>query len=129
MAVKQDQTVATANMITSMLQQIKPMLATIDAINTSYTNLQMADVLNAMPTAAQNPDGSLGAPDTAGPVSGNPIDTTKVSRLSIAISAYDYGVMLTLLQQMAALFKGDVVAQQQSAPVSLAKATSGGQGV
>jgi len=127
MAVLQDQAIVTANTIISTLQQIKPILGTISAVNISYNNLNMASILSAMPTATQNADGSLTS-DTAGPVSGNPIDTGKISRLSIALSAYDIGVMLTLLQQMAALFNGATVAQQTSAPVSLAKATGGGGG-
>jgi len=122
MTVLADQTVATANAIVSLLQQIKPILGTIEAINISYNNLNMASVLSAMPTATQNADGSL-TPDSSGPVTGNPIDTGKVSRLAIALSAYDYGVMLSLLQAMAALFNGATVTQQQAAPVSLAKAT------
>jgi len=95
---------------------------TIGQLNSTYTQLDLASVLGAMPTATQNADGSL-TPDST-PQTGHPIDTNKITRLTIALSAYDIGVMLSLLQQVAALLDGNTVAQQTTAPNSLAKATS-----
>jgi hypothetical protein len=122
MANLQDQSVANANAIFGILREIVPMLGTITGINNSYNNLNMASVLSAMPTATQNADGST-TPDTGSPATGHPIDITKISKLEIAVSAYDIGVMMTLLQQMSALFNGATVAQQTTAPTSLAKVT------
>jgi hypothetical protein len=119
----QDQAVATANDIFGALQQLTQLLGTVTRVNGAYNQLNMAAVFDAMPTVAQNPDGTLGAPDAA-PVVGHPIDISKVTLLKFAVSGYDIGVMLTLLQQLSALLQGNTVAQQTAAPVSLAKVTS-----
>lgn len=120
----QDQALLIGSQIIKTVAGLTTLRATIAAINNTYTELNLAAVFDAMPTATQNADGSL-TPDTAAPVAGHPIDTSKMSGLSIALSAYDIGVMLTLLQQLAALLDGDTVAQQTTAPSSLAKATNG----
>jgi hypothetical protein len=101
-------------------QQLVTMLETVNTLDNNYTQYDAAAMFAAMPTCATNTDGSLGTADSA-PVSGNVIDVTKVSRLNIAMSAYEIGVMVNLLQELVHLLDGVAVATQQYAPSVLAK--------
>jgi len=122
--VPQDQAIWTANQMFNVCQQLATMLGTVNNLDNSYTQSSMSATFSAMPTCATNPDGSLGA-DDATPVSGNVIDTRKVTTLDIAMSSYEIGVMVNLLQALVTLLNGQAVATQQYAPSVLAK-TQGG---
>ena len=122
MAVPQDQIVANTNQVCLLLRQFTDALATASALVNTYTQLNGANVLGALPTAATNADGSLGAADPS-PTTGNLIDTRIVSSLSISISAYDAGVMTTLLQEFQNLLNGVAVETVSAAPALLAKAS------
>jgi len=119
----QTQAIVVGNNIFGAVRQLKELLQTINDLNNTYVQMNLANVFGAMPTAALQADGSLGTADTA-PVSGNPIDNRKMTSLELALPAYDIGVMMTLLQQAAALLNGSTVAQQSAAPSMLAKVTN-----
>lgn len=118
--VPQDQAISNANQIFATVQVLANTLATVNKLINNYTQSNMAAVFEALPTCATNPDGSLGTDDPA-PVSGNVIDTRKVSNLNVAISAYEIGVSMNLLEAYVNLLEGLAVATQQYAPSVLAK--------
>jgi|SRR5215831_3253166 len=120
MANQQDQAVSTYNAYFTAIQQVTALVGALDELDNSYTQLDMGTTAAALPTCPLNADGSLGVADAA-PVSGNVIDTRIVSALHIAISSYDLGVMVNLAQALSALWKGQVVSQQQYAPHVVAK--------
>ena len=124
--VPQDQLIGNVNSIYATLRQFHDLLSTVNELVNTFTQLNGAAVLQALPTALMNPDGTLGTPDPAGaPVTGHPIDTRVVSTLSIANSSYDIGVMFNLAQAYQALMGCAAVTQQNYAPSALAKASTG----
>ena len=127
MAVPQDQIVANANQVFSILRELTNTLATVNELVNTYGELNGANVLGAMATCPLNADGSLGPTDpTPSTADGHVIDTSIVTTLSIALSAYDIGVMINLLQELQNLLNGVAVTTLAAAPNMLAKASSGG---
>ena len=124
MVVPQDQAILTANQMFAVCQDLVSTLKTVQALDNNYTQMDMSAIFGAMPTCTTNADGSLGAEDAA-PVSGNVIDTRKVATLQVAISSYEIGVMVNLLQALVALLNGQTVATQVYALSVLAKTTTG----
>ena len=122
--VPQDQLIGNVNSIYATLRQFHDVLSTVNELVNVFTQLNGAAVLEALPTALKNPDGTLGAPDPT-PIRANPIDTRVVSTLSIANSSYDIEVMFDLAQAYQALMGGAAVPQQNYAPSALAKASTG----
>ena len=66
--------------------QLQSILFTAQGLSQRYGNQGVQAVFNALPTRAQNADGSLGAVDTT-PVAGNPINTDLVVGLNRACKA------------------------------------------
>jgi len=118
-----DQSVSCANQMFAAVRQLAIVLAQVKDLTNSYQQLNMGSIFAAMPTCVLNQDGSLGAAD-ATPVAGNPINTSIVSQLQVALSSYDVGVMVNFLQAYADLLDGATVPQQQYAPSVLAKANA-----
>jgi len=122
--VLQDQAIVIDNNIFDALRQLAILRATIGTIQNAYAQLTLATVNGAFPTAAQNADGSLGTAD-ATPTNGHPIDNRILTRLEIAASGYDIGVMHDLLGDIASYLDGNAVGARPAAPNMLAKVTNG----
>lgn len=120
MAVPQDQLITLANGMIDAVQTLRVGLQNATDLSNQYINLNAGAGLQGLPTCAVNADGSLGTVDPS-PVSGNVIDTRAVTRLKVAISSYDLGVVHSLLQAYANLLDGAAVATQTYAPAMLAK--------
>src|SRR5579863_2198291 len=84
---KQTQAIDLANQVGNFLSQLIAVKQTADRITGHYVSDGAGAVLAALPTVAQNADGSLRVAD-ANPVIGNPIDPTKTNGLNRAVSSY-----------------------------------------
>lgn len=120
MAVPQDQLVTLANGMIDAVQTFRKGLQIANDLLNQYDNLDAGNGLKGLPTCEISADGSLGTVDTA-PVVGNVIDIRIVTRLYVAISSYDLGVIRDLLSAYTDLLDGQTVATQQYAPAMLAK--------
>jgi len=83
---KQSQSIAFANRLLANAGALHSVYAEALELATLYTTQGHANTLKALPTAALNTDGSLGAAD-ATPVIANPIDTRVIANLNRAISS------------------------------------------
>jgi hypothetical protein len=110
MSTPQEQVATVANTIISLLAQADALRMSINAASTDWTNMGVANRINAFPTAPLTSTGALGTPD-ASPVNANPIDTriTPGSLLNKTISAQNIASMLTGLQGIAAVVNGQAV--------------------
>ena len=113
---KQAQAISIANQISTFMASLATVQQTAAAISSHYVSNGVGATLAAMPTCAQNADGSLGAAD-ATPNEANPIDTrtTGLDGFSRATLAFNYGAALNLIQAVSALLTGQAVTTQASA--------------
>jgi hypothetical protein len=123
----ESQAIGVANTLLTTAQSLVGLINTINQISAQYTQLTLGTVFAAMPTAAPNADGSLGAvdstPNVAHPINSPLLQTSQGLTLNRDISANDIGSLLTFLQAVASLAAGSAVAQQGQAPQVLAKIT------
>jgi hypothetical protein len=89
-----------------------------------YIELTLGTTFEAMGTIGTNADGSLGE-DDATPNPAHPISPRLYVEIGRLISANDIGSLMTLLQEVSKLLKGQPVAQQGQAPQLLAKLVGG----
>lgn len=109
-ATPQSQAVNLANDLLSVAQQLQAARGAVDDFLRKYTALNLSAVWDALPTAAQNTDGSLGAADGT-PNNAHPIDTRVVSGLNIPLSANNLVNCVALFQALDSFFANGVVAQ------------------
>jgi hypothetical protein len=86
MANKQDKAISQANALISLVGQFQSLRSAVNEYVNQYNSEAYNTVWNALATAAQNTDGSLGTADGT-PNVAHPIDTRVVTALSRAVSA------------------------------------------
>ena len=99
MPTQQDQAIAVANSLISLVGQATSLAAQIAAATSAWTNLSAATKLNALSTAAALTTGGLGTADGS-PVTSDPVDTRVSGQggLSRAMSANNIASLVTYLQ-------------------------------
>jgi len=119
MITQQTQAANVANTLLSLLAQAASLQAQIDAMSTQWTNLGVANMINAFPTATVFTTGGLNAADGT-PNVAHVIDTrtTDGALINRAISANDIASVLTSLQGISNVVKGQAVSAN-GATVSL----------
>lgn len=124
MSTQQDQAIAVANQMFSLVAQANAMQAQIGALHTTWTNLSTATKLNACATAALLTTGGLGTADGS-PTVTNPIDTrvSGQATLSKAMSANNIASIDTYLQGVQQCINGTAVSANGAAPSLLALCT------
>jgi hypothetical protein len=123
MITQEIQAANVANQIISLTSALYGIGQQISQASAAWTNLSVANKLNAFPTAALTSTGGLGTPDGA-PVDSNPINVgvapgTAISR---AISANDLAALLGYLQGIATAIGGGAVGANGAAVQLVAKA-------
>src|SRR5882762_6472097 len=110
-ATQQSQAIANANAIVSLSQQLLSLYIAITALNNAWGDDGSLTVMQALATAAQNADGSLGTAD-ATPVNTHPIDTRVAanSTLGRAVSANAITSALTQLNNIVSFINGGALA-------------------
>lgn len=91
-ATPQSQAVSLANTILSIDAQIASLFAQANQVIALWSDTGAEAVVNALPTAALNADGTLGTADGT-PNTAHVIDTRVVTALTRAISAADVGAL------------------------------------
>lgn len=124
MSTQQDQAIAVANQMFSAANQCSTLASQLTALHTTWTNLSVANKLNAMPTAPLLTTGALGTPDGS-PNTANPIDTrvSGLSGISKAMSANNVASLDTYLQGIISAIGGGAISANGSAPQLLALCT------
>ena len=118
MATTQElQVAALANNLISFAAQAISLQQQIDVASAAWTNLSAATKLNAFNTAAGTTTGGLGTADGS-PVDTDPIDTRTApgSELNRAISATNIAGILTGLQGISSVIKGNAVSANGAWP-------------
>ena len=120
---QQDQTAGIANQIISLTSQLYGIGQAINLLSSQWTNLSVANKLNAFPTSPLTPTGGITSPGDAEPVVTDPIDITQNpgSLLSRAMSANDLAGLLTFLQGVASVIGGGAVSANGAAAQLIAK--------
>ena len=111
MAVTPETQVAdVVNQILAISASLNGTAAQIAAVSAKWTNLSVANKINAFPTAALLTTGALGTADVS-PVVANPIDvrTTDGGLISRAISANTIAGLLTYLQGIQTAIGGGAI--------------------
>jgi hypothetical protein len=108
-ATQQSQAIANANQIMNLAAQLLNIYSQTQAVNANWQDDNSLAVMNAMGTAKQNTDGTIGAGDTT-PVSGNPLDPTKYPTLSHAASVSQITSALTQLNNIVNYINGQALA-------------------
>ena len=124
MATTQEtQAANTANTIINLTGSMLAIKQQIDAVSTQWTNLGVANMVNAFPTAPLLTTGGLGTADVS-PNVAHPIDTrtTDGALINRAIAANDIASMLTYLQGLSTAIGGGAASANGAAPSLLAKA-------
>jgi hypothetical protein len=106
MATKQDNAVTFANWLLSLAQTAQNLRANLADAVKRYNSENYNTVWNAMATAVQNADGSLGTADGT-PNVAHPLDTRVFANLSKAVSATQLVAMITFANDFAS-FLGNV---------------------
>lgn len=120
------QTVALANQVMALMQQLGTLQGQIAAAVEQWTQINAATQLAGMATCALNADGTLGAADTSpSTANGHVIDTRLTTGLARAESAYSIGLAENLLASVNTLLGGSAVAAQSAFPNILAMMTGG----
>ena len=116
------QAAALANDIITLTQNLHDVGQRIAEVSSQWTDVSVADKLNAFPTAAMLATGELGAAD-ATPDVAHVIDprTELGALLAISLSANDIAGLLTFLQGINACIGGEAVAANGAAPQLIAK--------
>ena len=119
MITQQTQTANTVNTMMSLLAQFAALQQQVDTTSAQWTNLSVANMINAFPTAALATTGALGTADGS-PNVAHVIDTrtTDGALINRAISANDLASILTVLQGISSVIKGSAVSAN-GATVSL----------
>lgn len=107
---KQLQAVALLNQTYSLINQLQGLGLAVNALASQYNNTGASTFWSAMPTCAQNADGSLGTAD-ATPNAAHPIDTRVVTGLLRAVPANDGMSLVAALQAFQLYFSGGAVPQ------------------
>jgi hypothetical protein len=124
-ATKQTQAVSMANELLSLAGQLQSILFTAQGLSQRYGNQGIQAVLNALPTRAQNADGSLGTPDVS-PVAGNPINTDAVTGLNRACKASELIAVKNIMNDyITFMTNATVAAAAQDRTVSVDKVVGG----
>jgi hypothetical protein len=108
-ATPQSQAVNLANDLLGVMTQIQAARDAADELLKKYTADNTSAIWNALPTAAQNADGSLGTADGT-PNNAHPIDTRVISTLTIPLPANSLVNGVALLQALDAFFTNGAVA-------------------
>lgn len=121
MSTQQDQTIAVANQLFTLANNLSGIASQIAVVSSTWSNLSAANKLNAMATAAAATTGGLGSADGSSVVT-NPIDTrvSGQASLSKAISANNISSILTFLQGVQSAINGSAVSANGAAPQLLA---------
>lgn len=111
------------NQIISITASVSQLAQQIASVSTQWTNLSVANMVNAFPTAPALTTGALGTADGT-PNVAHPIDvrTTDGALISRAISANDIAGMLTFLQGVQSVVNGSAVSANGAAASLIAKA-------
>lgn len=123
-ATQQMQAIANANQIMNLAAQLLNIYSQTQAVNANWQDDNSLAVMNAMGTAKQNTDGTIGASDTT-PVSGNPLDPAKYPTLSHAASVSQITSALTQLNNVVNYINGQALAATPGVRTVL-NAVSGG---
>ena len=108
-STKQTQAVAAANELFDYAAQVQSLFFKGQSIKQKYISQGLGAIFNALPTCAQNADGTLGDPDIT-PVAGNPIDTRIVVGLNRAHKASEIIGLKTLSSEFVDFMTGTLVA-------------------
>jgi len=121
---RQTQAASVANSLVQLVLQAYNLKLAIDQNSATWTNLGVANMINAFPTAPALTTGALGTADGS-PTVANPIDTRTVdgALLLRAISANDLASMLTYLQGISSCIGGTAVSANGAALSLIAKAS------
>jgi len=95
-ATKQTQTIAIANELIGLAGQLQSILFTASNLSQRYGNQGVQVVLNNLPTAVYNADGTLGTADVT-PVNTNPIDTRIITGLNRACTPQQLIAVKTIM--------------------------------
>ena len=123
-ATQQMQAIQNANQVMGLAGQLLSLYNQILTVNANWQDDNSLAVMNAMGTAKQNTDGTIGASDTT-PVSGNPLDPTKYPTLSHAASVSQITSALTQLNNIVNYINGQALAATPGVRTVL-NAVSGG---
>jgi hypothetical protein len=107
-ATQQSQAIANANQIMNLAAQMLSIYSQTQAVNANWQDDNSLAVMNAMGTAKQNVDGTIGAADTT-PVIGNPLDPNKYPTLSHAVSVSAITSALTQLNNVVNFINGQAL--------------------
>lgn len=110
MSTQQDQAIAVANQLVTLVNQLTGIATQISTASATWTNLSAANKINALSTAAALPTGGLGSADVS-PTVTNPVDT-RVSgqgNLSKAMSANNIAALVTYLTGVQSAINGSAV--------------------
>lgn len=108
---KQTRAILAANtLMMTLAPQAEALYNAFQKFLAEYNAEQYATTWNALPTCAQNADGSLGTADGT-PTAGHPINTAIVSGLAKAVPATQLTSMVTCCQQAISFFTNVAVIQ------------------
>lgn len=121
---RETQAAGVANLILQLVAQAQSLKLSIDQASATWTNLSVANMINAFPSAPTLTTGALGTADGT-PNVANVIDTRTVdgALLLRAISANDIASMLTFLQGVSSCIGGSAVSANGAAVSLIAKAS------
>lgn len=116
MSTQQDQAAAVVNEMISIAATLYGIKGRIDAASSAWTNLGVANMINAFPTAPRLTSGGLGTADVSSTVA-NPIDTRIAvgNLLTMAISPNNLASLLTVLQGLSTGIGGGAVSANGAA--------------
>lgn len=107
---KQTKAITAANTVIALAQQLAILRSSINDFVTAYNSEGYSNVWNALPTATQNTDGSLGTADGS-PNTAHPINTGTVTTLAKAVSATQLVNAVSMLEQLQNFFGNAEVTQ------------------
>jgi hypothetical protein len=118
MSTPQNQAINVANNIIGLAAQLKAVYDAYKVVSAQWTDVAVANTLNAQATALANTDGSLGAADGT-PNVAHPIATVGLSR---ALSANQVTSMKTVLDGFVTYVEGGAVSANPGARAILSSA-------
>jgi len=123
MVTQETQAAAVANQVIALTSALQGIAVQISAVSTQWTNLSVANMLNAFPTAPLLSTGALGTADGS-PVNTHPVDirTADGGLITRAVSAANISSMLTFLQGVQQAINGSAVSANGAAAQLLALA-------
>lgn len=117
----QTQAAQVVNGLIACAQQMMTIYQQMVALDAQWTDQNVANIVAAMATAAQNADGSIGATD-ATPNTAHPITSALLTR---AISSTQIAQIKTILDGMVGYINGQAVATQAGSRAILNVAVGG----